>query len=163
MSVKIVCNEGVTPPVYATEGSAGFDFVANNFKFVYTGNKKVDAKDFINAYGQLVLEPGQRALIGTGVFVALPQGLELQVRPRSGLALKEGITVLNSPGTIDADYRGEIGVILINHSEDNAYIKLGDRIAQGVVAPYVKIEWSQVDTLDETARGEGGFGHSGKN
>ena len=106
--------------------------------------------------------PMQRALIPTGLRIALPAGVEAQVRPRSGLALKHGITVLNSPGTIDADYRGLIGVILVNLSQEPFVIQDGERIAQMVIARHEQAEWVETDTLDETERGEGGFGHSGK-
>ena len=129
-------------PLYATPLSAGMDVRA-----------AVDTP--------VVIEPQQRALIPTGLRVALPEGYELQMRPRSGLALKKGITLLNSPGTIDADYRGEIGVILINHSGEPFTVQRGDRIAQMVLARYEKIEWEPVDSLDGSDRGDGGFGHSG--
>ena len=108
-----------------------------------------------------MLRPLQRVLIPTGLFMALPEGYEAQVRPRSGLALKHGITVLNTPGTIDADYRGEIGVILVNLSQDDFVVNDGERIAQLVVARYEQAELVAVEALDETVRGEGGFGHSG--
>ena len=129
-------------PLYATPLSAGMDVRA-----------AVDTP--------VVIEPQQRALIPTGLRVALPEGYELQMRPRSGLALKKGITLLNSPGTIDADYRGEIGVILINHSGEPFTVQRGDRIAQMVLARYEKIEWEPVDSLDDSDRGDGGSGHSG--
>lgn len=111
--------------------------------------------------GKLVLQPGKRAMVETGIAIALPAGFEAQVRPRSGLAAKNGVTVLNSPGTIDADYRGEIKVILINHGEDAFEIERGMRIAQLVVAPITQVRWNAVDDLDETARGAGGFGSTG--
>ena len=111
---------------------------------------------------QALLKPLQRCLVPTGLSIALPEGYEAQVRPRSGLALKKGITVLNSPGTIDADYRGEIGVILVNLSDTEFVIEDGERIAQMVVARYEQVEWEAVETLSETERGEGGFGHSGR-
>lgn len=110
----------------------------------------------------IVLEPGSRALVGTGIAIALPDGYEAQVRPRSGLALKHGITMLNTPGTIDADYRGEIGVIVVNHGSDPFVIKSGERVAQLVVAPVARAECIEVDELDETQRGSGGFGHTGQ-
>ncbi len=110
----------------------------------------------------LRLEPGKRALVPTGIAIALPEGHEAQVRPRSGLALKHGVTVLNAPGTIDADYRGEVGVILINHGEEAFEIHRGERVAQLIFAPVTQGEWDEVETLDETARGAGGFGSSGK-
>ena len=129
-------------PDYATADSAGADLLA-----------AVDAP--------LSLEPGQRALVPTGIAIALPSGYEAQVRPRSGLALKHGVTGLNSPGTIDADYRGEIGVILINHGGVAFTIERGMRIAQMVIAPVTLAQWQEVDSLDETARGAGGFGSTG--
>lgn len=110
----------------------------------------------------ILLEPGCRALVGTGIAIALPDGYEAQVRPRSGLALKHGITMLNTPGTIDADYRGEIGVIVVNHGSDPFVIKRGERVAQLVVAPVTRAELIEVDELDETLRGSGGFGHTGQ-
>jgi dUTP pyrophosphatase len=112
--------------------------------------------------GALTLSPGERRLIPTGLRIALPEGFEAQVRPRSGLALRHGILVPNSPGTIDADYRGEIQVILMNAGEDDFEIARGDRIAQLVVAPVVRPEWVEVESLDSTDRGEGGFGHTGQ-
>ena len=143
MKVKII-NESHHPlPAYATPQAAGVDLRANLDEPV-------------------TLMPMQRALIPTGLRIALPAGVEAQVRPRSGLALKHGITVLNSPGTIDADYRGLIGVILVNLSQEPFVIQDGERIAQMVIARHEQAEWVETDTLDETERGEGGFGHSGK-
>lgn len=143
MKVSII-NESHHPlPAYATSQSAGVDLRAN-----------LDAP--------ITLQPMQRALVPTGLRIALPAGVEAQVRPRSGLALKHGITVLNTPGTIDADYRGLIGVILINLGAEPFVINDGERIAQMVIARHEQAEWELVDTLDETERGEGGFGHSGK-
>ena len=143
MKVKII-NESHHPlPAYATPQSAGLDLRANLDEPV-------------------TLMPLQRALIPTGLRIALPTGMEAQIRPRSGLALKHGITVLNSPGTIDADYRGLIGVILVNLSQEPFVIQDGERIAQMVIARHEQAEWVETDTLDETARGEGGFGHGGK-
>lgn len=143
MKVKII-NESHHPlPAYATPQSAGLDLRANLDEPV-------------------TLMPLQRALIPTGLRIALPTGMEAQIRPRSGLALKHGITVLNSPGTIDADYRGLIGIILVNLSQEPFVIQDGERIAQMVIARHEQAEWVETDTLDETERGEGGFGHSGK-
>lgn len=142
MKIKIVNTSHHPLPEYATPMSAGLDLRAN-----------LDAP--------LKLQPMQRCLVPTGLRIALPQGYEAQVRPRSGLALKRGITVLNAPGTIDADYRGEIGVILINLSQDSFVINDGERIAQLVIAAYEQAEFEQVESLDQTERGEGGFGHSG--
>ena len=129
-------------PQYATPLSAGMDLRAN-----------LDAP--------LTLQPGQRLLVPTGLFIALPEGYEAQIRPRSGLALKHGITVLNSPGTIDAHYRGEINIILANLSDKPFTIEDGERIAQMVVARHDRVEWIETDSLDETERGSGGFGHTG--
>ena len=142
MKIKIV-NRGHQPlPAYATEQSAGMDLRANLSEPV-------------------VLHPLERRLIPTGLYIARPAGYEAQVRPRSGLALKKGITVLNSPGTIDADYRGEIGVLLINLSNDDFVVNDGERIAQMVVARHEQGEFVEVEVLDETERGAGGYGHTG--
>lgn len=141
--VKIVNESGNPLPAYATEGSAGMDLCAH-------------------IHESVVLEPLERKLIPTGLFIELPTGYEAQIRPRSGLALKQGITCLNSPGTIDADYRGEIGVILINLSNEMQVIKTGDRIAQMVIAPVTQISWEPVTALTPTSRGAGGFGSTGK-
>ena len=143
MKVKIVNGSKWQSPAYATENSAGVDLKAN-----------IDEP--------LVLEPLQRAVIPTGLRIALPEGTEAQVRPRSGLAAKHGITVLNSPGTIDADYTGEIGVILVNLSQTPFTVNPGERIAQMVVARYERVEWEETDSLDGTGRGEGGFGSTGR-
>lgn len=129
-------------PTYATDHSAGLDLRAN-----------LDAP--------LTLAPGQRALIPTGLYLELPEGTEAQVRPRSGLAFKHGVTVLNSPGTIDADYRGEVGVLLINHGHDPFTINDGDRIAQLVVARYIRVSFAESADLRASERGAGGFGHTG--
>lgn len=143
MKIRIVNNSPNELPSFATEHSAGMDLRAN-----------LDES--------ITLQPGERRLIPTGLNMALPSGYEAQVRPRSGLAYKHGITVLNSPGTIDADYRGDVGVILINHGQAPFEIAPGERIAQLVVAQYARFEWDEVDSLDETERGEGGFGHTGR-
>jgi dUTP pyrophosphatase len=141
-SIRIINNSHHDLPRYATLLSAGMDLRANLDQAV-------------------ILKPLERRLIPTGLRMALPPGYEAQVRPRSGLALKKGITVLNTPGTIDADYRGEIGVILINLSSEDFVVEDGERIAQMVIARHEQPQLVQVDTLDETERGEGGFGHSG--
>lgn len=141
--VKIVNESGNPLPAYATAGSAGMDLCAH-------------------VHESVVLEPLERKLIPTGLFIELPTGYEAQIRPRSGLALKQGITCLNSPGTIDADYRGEIGVILINLSNEMQVIKTGDRIAQMVIAPVTQISWEPATALTPTNRGAGGFGSTGK-
>jgi dUTP pyrophosphatase len=144
MKLNIVNKSDNAMPAYETVNSAGMD---------------------LRAYlpdGELVIKPMQRALVPTGLFMEIPVGYEGQVRPRSGLAIKSGITVLNSPGTIDADYRGEVKVILINLSDADFVIKSGDRIAQLVIAKHEQPEVVEVQTLSETERGAGGFGHTGK-
>lgn len=143
MKVKIVNKSKNELPDYSTIHSAGMDLRANLEKAV-------------------TLKPLERALIPTGLFVELPEGYEAQIRPRSGLALKRGITVLNTPGTIDADYRGEIGIILINLSHEEFVIENGERICQMIIAAHEKVEWDLVEVLEETERGAGGFGHTGK-
>ena len=116
----------------------------------------------LRAAESITLKPGARHLVPTGLSIALPRGFEAQVRPRSGLAVKHGVTVLNSPGTIDSDYRGEVKVPLINHGQEDFFITRGDRIAQMVIAPVTQVSWTEVSVLDETARGTGGFGSSGQ-
>ena len=143
MKVRIVNKSAYPTPSYATEKSAGMDL-------------KADIKE------PITLGPLERAMVPTGLYIALPDGTEAQVRPRSGLAAKFGISVLNAPGTIDADYRGEVKVILVNLSKEPFTINPGERIAQMVVAKYEKVEWDEVETLDETDRGTGGFGSTGK-
>ena len=143
MEVKIINKSHHPLPGYATELSAGMDIRANLTEPV-------------------VLKPLERKLIPTGLYIALPEGYEAQMRPRSGLALKHGITLLNTPGTIDADYRGEIGVILVNLSSEPFTVNDGERICQMVIATYNQVSWKQVEVLDETERGAGGFGHTGK-
>ena len=143
MKVRIVNKSGQPLPAYATELSAGMDLRAD-------------------LESPLALGPLERALVPTGLFISLPAGFEAQVRPRSGLAAKHGITVLNTPGTIDADYRGEIKVILVNLSQTPFEIVPGERIAQMVVARHERVEWEAVDQLDETGRGAGGFGSTGR-
>ena len=143
MKIRIVNKSTNALPRYATSQSAGIDLRANLAEPV-------------------VLKPMERKLIPTGLFIELPEGYEAQIRPRSGLALKHGITVLNTPGTIDADYRGEIGVILINLSTEDFKIEHGERICQMVIARHEQAEWIQVEELNETERGAGGFGHTGK-
>lgn len=142
MKVQIINKSKHALPSYATIASAGMDLRAN-----------LDTP--------VVLKPLHRCLVPTGLFMALPVGYEAQVRPRSGLAIKKGITVLNTPGTIDADYRGEVCVILVNLSADEFVIEDGERIAQMVIARHEQVEWQPVEVLDDTERGAGGFGHSG--
>lgn len=143
MKVQVINKSKHPLPQYATSLSAGMDLRAN-------------------LESPIVLKPLQRCLVPTGIYMALPEGYEAQVRPRSGLAIKKGISVLNSPGTIDADYRGEVCVILVNLSTENFVIEDGERIAQMVIARHEQAEWHEVDVLDETERGAGGFGHTGK-
>lgn len=140
--VKVINKSEYSLPKYETKNAAGLDVKANITE-------------------PIVLKPLERALVPTGLFVELPEDCEMQVRPRSGLAAKHGLTVLNSPGTIDADYRGEIKVILVNLSNDEFIINPGERIAQLVVAKYVQIDWNECTVLTETDRGEGGFGSTG--
>lgn len=143
MKVKIINKSHHPLPAYQTNQSAGMDIRANLTE-------------------PIELKPLERKLIPTGLYIALPDGYEAQIRPRSGLAIKHGITLLNTPGTIDADYRGEIGVIMVNLSNNPFVINDGERICQMVVAQYQQIEWQTVESLDETERGAGGFGHTGK-
>lgn len=143
MEVKIVNKSNHRLPEYATPGSAGMDLKAN-----------IDEP--------FVLKPLERQIVPTGLFIALPDGYSADIQPRSGLAAKYGVTVANSPGLCDPDYRGEIKVILINLSNENFVVNPGERIAQLVIRHFEKVEWDEVSTLDETERGEGGFGHTGK-
>ena len=140
----VFLHPGAKLPCYKTRYAAGMDICAC-------------------IEGTMQIDPGQRALINTGIAVAIPAGFEAQIRPRSGLALQHGIALVNSPGTIDADYRGEIKIILINHGGEPFDVHNGDRIAQMVVAPVCRVEWHRADALETTARNEGGFGHTGKN
>lgn len=142
MKIQIINRSKHCLPSYATALSAGMDLRAN-----------IDEP--------IILKPLQRVLVPTGLYMAIPAGFEAQVRPRSGLAIKKGVTVLNSPGTIDADYRGEVCVILVNLSEDTFVIEDGERIAQMIIARHEQVEWVEVDELTQTERGVGGFGHTG--
>jgi dUTP pyrophosphatase len=143
MKINIVNKSKHELPSYGTSHSAGMDLRANIEE-------------------PIILKPRERMLVPTGLFVEVPVGFEAQIRPRSGLAIKHGITVLNSPGTIDSDYRGEIGVILINLSDKEFTVNDGERICQMIISKHEKVEWSVVDILNDTSRGEGGFGHTGK-
>ena len=143
MTIKIINHSPNPLPRYETRGSAGMDLRANTTE-------------------SLVLLPLERTLIPTGLFIELPQGFEAQIRPRSGLALKRGLTMLNAPGTIDSDYRGEIKCIVVNLSNESQTIEPGERIAQMVIARYEQIDWLEVDTLENSERGAGGFGSTGK-
>jgi dUTP pyrophosphatase len=140
---RLASGYGLPLPKTATSGSAGVDLAAA-------------------IEGELVLDPGARELVPTGFAISLPEGFEAQVRPRSGLALRNGIVLANSPGTIDSDYRGEIKVILLNAGAESFTIRRGDRIAQMLVAPVTRAEWEEVEALDDTERGAGGFGHTGR-
>ncbi|WP_298762834.1 dUTP diphosphatase [uncultured Polaribacter sp.] len=142
MNVQIINKSTHATPNYETEGAAGMDLRANISE-------------------PITLKPLERAIVKTGLFIALPVGYEAQVRPRSGLAAKKGITVLNSPGTVDADYRGEIGVILVNLSNEDFIINDGERIAQLIIAKHERVNWQEVNVLSETERGAGGFGSTG--
>ncbi len=144
VDVKIINLSGMELPAYGTPMAAGMDVRAALAE-------------------PLALKPLQRALVPTGLRIQLPEGYECQIRPRSGLALKHGVTVANAPGTIDADYRGEIGIILINLSDETFVINPGERIAQMVVAPYSRVQWRLAESLDDSQRGDGGFGHTGLN
>lgn len=145
ISWSAAADRAVGLPAYASAGAAGADLRAN-----------------LPDRGAVTLAPGARALIPTGLMMAIPEGYEVQVRPRSGLALKHGVTVLNAPGTIDSDYRGEVGVILVNHGDAPFVVAHGDRIAQMIVAPVVQAGFEAAETLDATARGAGGFGSTGQ-
>ncbi|MBS9773934.1 MAG: dUTP diphosphatase [Tenacibaculum sp.] len=142
MKVQIINKSKHQIPSYETNGSAGMDIRANISE-------------------PIVLKPLERTIVKTGLFIALPQGYEAQVRPRSGLAIKKGITLLNSPGTIDSDYRGEVGVIMVNLSNEDFVINDGERIAQLVIAKHEQVTWQEVEVLDDTERGAGGFGSTG--
>ncbi|MBQ4917716.1 MAG: dUTP diphosphatase [Muribaculaceae bacterium] len=142
MKVKIINKSNNPTPSYSTADSAG-----------------MDVRAFVSE--PITLAPLERVLVPTGLYMELPSGYQCEIRPRSGLALKKGITVLNTPGTIDADYRGEVGIILINLSNEPFVINNGERICQMVIMPYTKAEWVEVEALNETERGEGGFGHTG--
>jgi dUTP pyrophosphatase len=139
--MRLANGQGLPLPAYETAGASGMDLRSTEV---------------------ITLKPGERCLVPTGLAIAVPYGFEAQVRPRSGLALKHGVTVLNAPGTIDSDYRGEVKVPLINHGQEDFIISRGDRIAQMVIAPVTRVTWAEVDTLEDTARGTGGFGSSGR-
>jgi dUTP pyrophosphatase len=142
VKVKVVNTSNHPLPAYQTTGAAGLDLLAN-----------IDEK--------IILGSLERVLVPTGIFMELPSGYEAQIRPRSGLALKRGISVLNSPGTIDEDYRGELKVLLVNLSNETSFVEPGERIAQMIIAPYQQIQWVEVDVLSNTERGRGGYGHTG--
>lgn len=143
IKIKIVNKSGNELPEYGTAHAAGMDIRAS-------------------LEHKVILNPGGREIIPTGLYIEMPVGFEAQIRPRSGIAMKNGVTVLNSPGTIDADYRGEVKIIMINHSDNDFVIKNGDRICQMVISKYEKAQWEEVEGLSATKRGTGGFGHTGK-
>jgi len=143
MKIRIINKSKHDLPAYSTDASAGMDLRAN-----------IDE--------EIVLKPMQRAMVPTGLFMEIPVGYEAQIRPRSGLAINKGITVLNSPGTIDADYRGEVCIILVNLSDENFVIRDGERVCQMIIAKHEKAQLESVETIEETGRGKGGFGHTGK-
>ncbi len=143
--VSLPHHRGLAAPAYATDGAAGMDLRAA-----------------VPEAAPLTLEPGRRALVPTGLKIAIPEGYEGQVRPRSGLALKHGVTCLNTPGTVDSDYRGEVGVILVNLGQQDFVVRRGERIAQLVIAAHARVEWEPVEALDDSARGQGGFGSTGR-
>lgn len=160
VKVKVKGHQGLVLPKYMTEQSAGFDLIARGLRKVYKGTKEVDISVFGRSIeeGYFILRSQERALVGTNLFIELPQGKQLEVRSRSGMATKRGIIVGNSPGTIDADYRGEIMVLIVNTTNFLARINFGDAIAQGVITDAYQVEWEVVEALTPTARGEGGFG-----
>jgi len=143
LKIDVVNKTEMELPAYETSGSAGMDLRCNE--------------------DNVIIRPSERVLVGTGLYIQIPSGYEAQIRPRSGLALKSGVSILNSPGTIDSDYTGEIKVILINHGNETVEFHKGDRIAQMVVSKYESVEWNSVESLVSTERGNGGFGHSGMN
>lgn len=166
--VKIILEEGVEVPVYSTEQSVGFDLRVNKILKVFKGDNEVEGdklekvREGFLKRGYIKIRAFERVLFGTGIKVELSEGIEMQVRPRSGMTLKQGITVLNSPGTIDPDYRGEIGIIAYNSTPFLSTINLNDRVAQGVLKEYVKANFVEDAVLTESERGEGGFGSTGK-
>jgi dUTP pyrophosphatase len=164
MNIKIkVKDENVKTPAYATDGSAGLDLYAHSFLKLFKGQQEVDLNKVLQnsiKSGYIYLRAKERLLIGTGIYMEIPIGYEMQIRPRSGLALNKGITVINSPGTIDSDYRDEIGIILVNTTDFFYKINLGDKIAQGVIASYSKVTLEKIEELNSTDR-LGGFGSTG--
>lgn len=164
MKVQVINKSGNELPKYETPQSAGMDLRADlqNIKEKFLFNCELVRNPNFTVKS-VIIKPGGRALIPTGLQIALPKGYEARVQPRSGLALKNGVTILNSPGCVDADYRGDVGIIVINHGFDNFEINQGDRIAQIIISKVEQITWEIVETLDETERGDGGFGHTNIN
>ena len=159
---KVIDN--IELPRYATSGSAGFDLKAMRVIALYTGTKKIDLTEKMNktiSEGKLTLRPNERALLGTGLSFEIPEGFQMEIRDKSGISLKKGLKVLNSPGTIDSDYRGEVGVIIYNSTPYLSTINLGEYIAQAVITPYFKVEFVESVKTSTTKRGFGGFGSTG--
>jgi len=163
--IKYRLEIGASAPCYETEGAAGFDLKAHSFKKLFSGKKEVDLNENLAhslANGYIKLRPNERVLIGTGIYVQIPQGYQIEIRSRSGMSLNKGLVVLNQPGTIDSDYRGEIMIILFNSNAFLSEIYLGDRVAQGVVMQAPRAEFFEEGELEATLRGTGGFGSTGK-
>lgn len=168
MTIKIEkINDSVPTPIYQTPESAGFDLTVNNIKKIYNGINEINLpKNFIDysmQRGYFYLRKNERVLLGTGIKIQLPKGKQLEIRSRSGTALKKGLVILNSPGTIDNDYRGEIGLIIQNTTKDKVRIDINERIAQGVIMDYYQYDFTEVDELNPTIRGTNGYGSTGTN
>lgn len=163
MEVKLIVEEGVKVPTYETAGAAGFDLIGTKVLKVYKGQEEIPLKIFERTIkqGYITLRGFERVLIGTGIKAEIPKGYEMQIRSRSGQALKKGLIVANQPGTIDSDYRGEIGIILLNTTDKLIKIELGERMAQAVIAKYEVADFVITESLSDTNRGEGGFGSTG--
>lgn len=159
MTVEIKLLEGAKAPRYESDGAAGFDLKVHTFKKVFY--KLGNFWEISEELEEVSLQSGERLLIGCGFFIAIPEGFEMQIRPRSGKAIKDGLTVINSPGTLDCDYRGEVMVCLINHSKLDVVVRREDRVAQAIVAPVEHVRFNLVNKLPETKRGSGGFGSTG--
>tara|TARA_Y100000590_G_scaffold349329_1_gene400828 strand:- start:294 stop:797 length:504 start_codon:yes stop_codon:yes gene_type:complete len=159
---KVINNADI--PRYATEGSAGFDLKAMRVIALYSGTKKIDLAEKMNktiSEGKITLRPNERALFGTGLSFEIPEGFQMEIRDKSGISLKKGLKVFNAPGTIDSDYRGEVGVILYNSTPYLATVNLGEYIAQGVITPYFKVDFVEAVQTTVTERGSGGYGSTG--
>lgn len=165
MEIKVVRkHDDVIIPNYATEGSAGFDLVIDSFIKLYRGLQEISLDEHLQnsiKQGYIVLRPFERLLVGTGLFMEIPKGYQLEIRDRSGVSLKKGLKVFNSPGTIDSDYRGEIGVIISNMTQSLNKITIGEKIAQGIITNYFPAQFITVNSLDDTKRSNGGFGSTG--
>lgn len=166
MNIEIKVDDGVEIPKYATPGSAGFDLKVNKVLKLFKGNKEIELDNKFKhslSNGYIFLRAGERVLLGTGIRVAIPEGYELQIRSRSGTSLKRGLVVTNSPGTVDSDYRGEVGIIITNTTPFLSKIEIGEAIAQGVICPTLQANFELVNELSDTQRGEGGFGSTNVN